>query len=110
MAIKQAVVLESTGATAEYHVVTQVMIDTLSKTTSATIMSYVSADTHTSGKQPIQGATTIYMQGVPDANEGAISFAEKLLIVSKPTDGDQTAGVLPYGANRYMLAGGTIVE
>ncbi|CAG9228939.1 hypothetical protein [Burkholderia vietnamiensis] len=108
MAIKKAVVLDATGATAEYHVVRQVSIDSLSKTTSAMVMSYVSADAFASGKQPLQGATTIFVQGTPADNEGAWAYVENKLIEAQPATVDPTVNSLPYAVNRYMLADGTI--
>ncbi|VWC55001.1 hypothetical protein BLA18110_00167 [Burkholderia lata] len=111
MAIKKNVVLVLTGATAGYHVIGNVSIDVLSGTTVASLNSYVSEDTYKSGKQPLQLAASISVEGVPEENEGALPYIHRRLIEAKPED-DKPAADRPmmYNAvDRYMLAGGVIV-
>ncbi|MDF0506510.1 hypothetical protein POK33_37795 [Burkholderia cenocepacia] len=111
MAIKKLITLESTGAKVEYHYVSSVTIDRTSKYTSATVMSYVSSETHAAGKQPVQGGIFITIEGIPADNEGAYSYVEKRLIEQKPADKDQPSNPAPYSmTDRYLLAGGIIVD
>lgn len=109
MAISKEITLDATGATAAYHIIQQVSIDTLSKTTSASVFSYVSADTFATGKQPVQSAFVVFVQGNPGEDEGAIKWVEAQLIATQPETPDPAAQSLPYMANRYVFAGGSIV-
>ncbi|VWD35778.1 hypothetical protein [Burkholderia contaminans] len=111
MAIKKNVVLETTGATAGYHVIGNVSIDVLSGTTVAAINSYVSEEMHKAGKQALQLSASIAVEGVPEENEGAVSYIHRRLIEAKPADDKPVAGqpTLYNALDRYMLAGGVIV-
>ncbi|HDR9512010.1 TPA: hypothetical protein QDC03_007254, partial [Burkholderia cepacia] len=111
MAIKKALVLESTGAPASYHVVSNVAIDAASKFTSATVQSYVSEATFKAGKQPLQGCVMIVMAGMPEADEGAFAYAQRRLVEPRPEgDAQKTDGPMMYGStDRYMLAGGEFI-
>ncbi|KVQ18635.1 hypothetical protein [Burkholderia cepacia] len=111
MAIKKAVVLESTGASVNYHVVGNVSIDAASKVTIATILSYVSEVTFKAGKLPLQGGQSISVSGMPKDDEGAFAYIQQRLVEPKPAGDNKTADVAaPYGTvDRYMLAGGEIV-
>ncbi|RQR25580.1 hypothetical protein [Burkholderia sp. Bp9142] len=111
MAIKKALVLESTGAQASYHVVSNVAIDAASKFTSGTIQSYVSEATFKAGKQPLQGGVTIFVSGMPEADEGAFAYIQRRLVEPKPEGDTANAdGSMMYGSiDRYMLAGGEYV-
>lgn len=111
MAIKKDIVLESTGVQAAYHVVSNVSIDAASKYTSGTVQSYVSEATFKSGKLPLQGGVTIFVSGMPEANEGAFAYIQRRLVEPKPEGEAANADEsMMYGsADRYMLAGGEFV-
>lgn len=109
MAIKKDITLDATGASASYHVLQQVSIDALAKTTTASVFSYVSADTYASGKQPVQSAFVVFAQGNPGEDEGAIKWMEGKLIEAQPDTPDPMVAALPYMANRYVFAGGSVV-
>lgn len=111
MAIKKDVVLESTGARATYHIVSNVSIDAASKYTSGTVQSYVSEATFKAGKLPLQGGVTILVSGMPEADEGAFAYIQRRLVEPKPEGGAPNAdGSMMYGStDRYMLAGGEYV-
>ncbi|MEZ2310883.1 hypothetical protein AB6809_29985 [Paraburkholderia sp. RCC_158] len=108
MSIKKDITLDATGVVAGYHVVQQVSIDMLGKTTSVALMSYVSHDTYQAGKQPVQGAFSVFMKGVPADDQNAIAFVEETLIAAQPEEVDPAEAALPYAANRYVFAGGSI--
>jgi hypothetical protein len=110
MAISKEITLDATGVVASYHVIQQLSIDALGKTASASLMSYVSADTYAAGKQPVQNAFAVFVQDVPGADEGAIKWMEGRLIEAQPETPDPAAASLPYMANRYVFAGGKIVS
>jgi hypothetical protein len=109
MAIKKDITLDSTGVVAGYHVIQQVSLDMLNKTTSVALMSYVSQDTYAAGKQPVQSAFSLFMKGVPADSQNAVAYAEQTLIAAQPETPDPAEASLPYAANRYILAGGTAV-
>ncbi|MFW6855399.1 hypothetical protein ACODYM_29330 [Burkholderia gladioli] len=110
MPISKQITLDATGATASYHVIGQVNEDYDGKSVVATLRSYVSSDTFAAGKQPVQVATSVYLTGIPASDQNTIAFAEAQLIAAQPTDGTATSPTLPFAANRYMFAGGTIVS
>ncbi|KWD57233.1 hypothetical protein WL68_02590 [Burkholderia cepacia] len=111
MAIKKALVLESTGAPVSYHVVGNVSIDATAKVTIATVQSYVSEEAFKAGKLPLQGGQSISVSGMPKDNEGAFAYVQKRLVEPKPEGDSKTTDVsAPYGTfDRYMFADGEIV-
>jgi hypothetical protein len=110
MAIKKPLTLDSTGAPAAYHVVSNVSIDALGKTTTASLMSYVSPDTFVAGKMPVQSGATITVTGTPAADEGAFAYIHRRLVEPRPKD-SQPGTPSPFSQiDRYFLAGGEIVS
>ncbi|MFT4064261.1 hypothetical protein [Paraburkholderia sp.] len=108
MAITKDITLDSTGVVASYHVIQQMSIDLLNKTTSAAVASYVSADTCSAGKQTVQNSFMIFVRGVPADGQNAVDFMEATMIAAQPSEVDPADASLPYAANRYAFAGGTI--
>lgn len=110
MAIKKDITLDTTGGTAGYHYVQAVTIDRMSKVTTATVVSYVSEDTFKAGKQPISFPMVVATQGLPEAGADAFAYVEAELVKEAPAEADAAqVSMAPYMANRYLLAGGTVV-
>lgn len=101
MPLQKDYVTPSTGATAGYHVVQQVMLDSMSTITSATVASYLSADAKGAGKWPLY-QQQIAIDGLPGKGVDAFDFAEQSL-VENPADDAPSVG------NRYVFAGAPIV-
>jgi hypothetical protein len=103
MAIKKDITLEATGGTAGFHAVRVIALDLTAKTTMATLVSYVSEDTFTAGKQPASfQMITVSVDGLPDDAQAPLAFVEAQLVAPAP-DGAPTVG------NRYLFAGGDLV-
>jgi hypothetical protein len=108
MAIKKEVTLDATGAVASFHVIAHLSVDLLNGTSSATLTSYVSQDTFQAGKQPVQGMLPVFVKGVPASDQNAVAFLEAALIAAQPETVDPAEAALPYAANRYLFAGGSL--
>jgi hypothetical protein len=110
MAIAKEITLDTTGGVAAYHYVSSVSLDRMNKFVTATVVSYVSAETFKAGKQPVSFPQPVSIQGFPADGQDGFAFVEQELIKPEP-EGDSSAVVtMPYQASRYMLAGGEIVE
>jgi hypothetical protein len=94
----------STWAVADYHVVQQINLDFVSSTCTATVASFLSKEAKDAGKSPIY-AQQIALEGVPSSGADPKAYVEGMLIEPQPAD----VTIPPY-ANRYVFAGGTIVE
>lgn len=109
MAINKQITLDSTGVVAGFHVIQQLSVDLLNKTTSAAVASYVSKDTYDAGKQSVQSALMVFVKGVPADDQAVVAFMEATLIAAQSETVDPSEASLPYAANRYVFAGGTVV-
>lgn len=96
-------VTPSTGATATFHVVSQVLIDYGgSELTTATVSSFLSPEAYAAKKFPMF-TQSVPLEGRPSDGQDAQAWAEGKLVEAAPDD-----AVSPYG-NRYVLANGEIV-
>lgn len=101
MPLSLAYTTPATGASSDYHVIQQIVLDYISSIMTATVSSYVSKDTFDAGKSPAY-TQQIQIQAIPPATTDAKSFAESSLIELPPS------GSPPQYANRYAFAGATI--
>lgn len=93
----------STGAVASYHVVQQVSLDNVSKTTNATVSSYLSKDAVDAGKFAMY-TQQIMLTGLPADGQNAFDYAEAQLVAAQPADTGTPS------VNRYVFAGAMIVS
>jgi hypothetical protein len=110
MAIAKEITLDTTGGVAAYHYVASANIDRVSKFVTASVVSYVSAETYKAGKQPVSYAQQVTIQGLPADGQDLFAFVEAELIKAAPETDTASLIIAPYQMNRYMLAGGEIVE
>lgn len=103
MPLNMEYMVQSTGATSTYHVVTQISVDFETHRTVATVASYVSKDARDAGKYALFTQPVMF-DGEPPADQGLCAFAETQLSATAPTDG--TPAAYP---NRYVFAGAAIV-
>lgn len=104
MPIQQSYVTPNTGATASYHVVASVFIDYVNQNTFAAINSFVDKANHDSGKQPLY-SQQIQLSGIPAAGTDPLASVQQALVAAEPTDGTASNA-----QNRYIFAGGTLVD
>ncbi|WP_321953099.1 hypothetical protein [Paraburkholderia bannensis] len=103
MAIKKDYETPATGAIASYHVAAMVTLDAISKVTSVTVQSFLSADARAAGKSPMY-QQQIMIAALPDAGVDAFAFADAQLVAAPSSD--DAAALNP---TRYTFAGATIV-
>jgi hypothetical protein len=109
MAISKEITQDATGVVVAYHIVQTVTLDKGGKTTTASVMSYVSAEAKAAGKQMVGMPTHITVAGLPSDKENAFSFVEKQLVAPQPADADTTNPVFGFAAARYTFADGKVV-
>lgn len=103
MPVNKTLTLDATGGEASYHVVRSINLDLVAKTSSAVLVSYVSADAYTAGKQPASfEMIPVQLEGLPNKGQEPLDFVEGALVVAQPADAAET------GRNRYLFAGGSI--
>ncbi len=90
----------STGATANYHEVSQVSLDKASSTVQATVGSYLSAEARAAGKM-VMFSQQVRIDALPGAAD-AFVWAEQQLIEPVPSPVPASEA-----ANRRIFAGGT---
>lgn len=100
MPFKIAYVVPSTGATADYHEVSQLSLDKASSTVQATVFSYLSADAKAAGKM-VMFSQQIRIAALPGAVD-AFAWVEQQLIAPAPVP--IPASDAP---NRWIFAGAT---
>lgn len=94
----------STGASAGYHVVSNVALDYGTTITTATVSSYLSKDAKDAGKFPMY-AQQIQIAGLPERGVDARDFAETSLAAAIPTEANVSANSI-----RYTFSGAEIVD
>jgi hypothetical protein len=103
MPIIKDLTLAATGGVASYHVLRVVALDLAAKTTNATLVSYVSADTFAAGKQPATyEMLTVAVNGLPGDGANITDFIEAELVRVTTPEEQNLAG------NRALFEGGVI--
>jgi hypothetical protein len=95
-----AYVVPSTGATANYHEVSQLSLDKASATVQATVGSYLSADARAAGKM-VMYSQQVRIAALPGATD-AFAWAEQQLVAAAPVPIPTSDA-----PNRWIFAGGT---
>ena len=104
MPIKKDYETPATGAIASYHVAAMVTLDAISKATSVTLQSFLSADARAAGKSPMY-QQQIMITGLPDSGTDAFAFADAQLVAAAPSDDAATLNPA-----RYAFADAEIVD
>lgn len=110
MAIKKTIELAGTGALAEYHALLSAQVNGSGDVTVA-VASYVTVEAFEAGKSPVELLRhPIVIRGIPADGEGPMKFAESMLAAPAPPGAaDLPLNEQPF-PNRYLFAGGAIVE
>lgn len=90
----------STGATANYHEVSQISLDKASSSTQATVNSYLTAEAKAAGKL-VMFSQQVRIAALPGATDG-FAWAEQQLVATTPTPVPTSDA-----ANRWVFSGGT---
>ncbi|WP_321891681.1 hypothetical protein [Paraburkholderia tropica] len=104
MPIKKDYETPATGAIASYHVSAMVTLDAISKATSITVQSFLSADARAAGKSPMY-QQQVMISSLPESGADVFAFADAQLVAAPPSD--DAAALNPA---RYAFTGAEIVD